>query len=86
MKQNDVVLEVKPEEVLADAVTETVDEAAKAPKFDAKKGLLLTGLVLTGLVVGYGAFKGAKWAIGKVKAKKAAKAEAEPETEETTEK
>lgn len=88
MQKNNVVLEVKPEEVLADTVTETAEEvveATKGSKFNAKKGLAVAGLALAGLLLGYGAYKGTKWLINKGKAKKAAKAEAETETEETTE-
>lgn len=88
MNTNDVVVEVKPEEVVAETVgaAETAVTEAKTAKFDAKKGLMLTGLVLTGLVVGYAGYKGVKFLKSKFDAKKAAKAEAEPVTEETTEK
>lgn len=78
---DNVVLDVKPEDAVETAV-ENLGEAmpvAEASKFNAKKGLLITGLVLTGLVVGYGIYRGVKFGVAKIKAKKAAKVEAEPD-------
>lgn len=88
MEEN-VVLDVKPEEVPmegANVGSETGATPVVAPKFDAKKGLLIGGLILTGLIAGYGVYRGVKWGKAKLAAKKAAKAETETETEETTEK
>lgn len=79
MNEN-VVLDAQPE-VSVDTAVENLGEGmpvAEAPKVNVKKGLLFTGLVLTGLVAGYGIYRGVKWGVAKVKAKKAAKV-----TEET---
>lgn len=84
MNEN-VVLDVQPE-VAAEAAVENLGEGmpmAETPKVNVKKGLLFTGLVLTGLVAGYGIYRGVKWGVAKVKAKKAAKAEENTVTEET---
>lgn len=85
-----VVVDVNAEDVSMNGANvggETnTNPVVEAPKFDAKKGLLIGGLVLTGLIAGYGIYKGVMWGKAKLAAKKAAKAEAEPVTDETTEK
>ena len=85
MKANENVVDVKPEEVVAEGVNVSDisnDAMVDTPKFDAKKGLLVGGLILTGLIVGYGVYKGAKIVKAKIAAKKAAKAEPESEKQE----
>lgn len=85
MNANENVVDVKSEEVVAEGVNVSDisnDAMVDAPKFDAKKGLLVGGLILTGLIVGYGVYKGAKIVKAKIAAKKAAQAEPETEKQE----
>ena len=87
MINKEVVLDATPEEVVNKGVS--VETSTEMPvnttsKLNLKKVALIGGLTLLGLGLAYGAYKGAKWGYGKIKAIRAAKNETETDTAEDT--